>query len=184
MASVTYKREIGMRHASTPRTRGSGMPRAMDERTDPTATPFSRADVPGPHTDGTRIRRHADRAGSRARRGIPHGRADRARRLRRRRAEPRVIPFPVSLRGRHIYIHGSPGNATLGCCATGARWPWPYPNSWISSPRRAPPDTRPTTAASSLRAPGAKIDDIAEKRRILDADDRPLLSRPSRHHRL
>lgn len=68
--------------------------------------------VPQPHTDRTRIRRHADRA-------VPDSieeflRAGLVAHVAYVEAgEPRTVPFFYHYEAGHIYVHGSPGNGTL-----------------------------------------------------------------------
>src|ERR1035437_5535311 len=79
----------------------------MDETSPPNDHP-----APAPRTDRTRIRRHADRAVPARieeflRAGlIAHGSCVED-------GEPRVIPLLYHYEAGHIYVHGSPANATL-----------------------------------------------------------------------
>jgi nitroimidazol reductase NimA-like FMN-containing flavoprotein (pyridoxamine 5'-phosphate oxidase superfamily) len=140
----------------------------MDERTDPTATPPAAPDVPGPHTDRTRIRRHADRAvPERVEEFLMAGQIAHVACV--DDGEPRVIPFLYHYEAGHIYIHGSPGNATLGLLRDGRS---------VAVAVSKLVDLVASKSASGHTAnyrsvvaygTGREIDDIAEKRRILDA---------------
>ena len=92
-------------------------PRAMDDTaarhaSEPGSSEPAAPAGPGPRTDRTRIRRHADRA-------VP----ERTEEFLRTGliahvacvddGEPRLIPFLYHYETGHIYLHGSPGNATL-----------------------------------------------------------------------
>jgi len=134
---------------------------------DDTPAPLDQV-APGPRTDRTRIRRHADRA-------VP----ERVEAFLRRGliahvacvedGEPRVIPFLYHYQAGHIYVHGSPGNATLRLLRDGRS---------VSVAVTQLIDLVASKSASGHTANyesviafghGRSISDLDEKRRILDA---------------
>ena len=125
------------------------------------------AEPPAPRTDRTRIRRHADRA-------VP----DRIEEFLRagtvahvalvENGEPRLIPFLYHYETGHLYIHGSPGNATLRLLRDGR----PVAVAVTQLVELIASKTAPDHSANyrSVVAYGRahQIVDLAEKRRVLD----------------
>ncbi len=137
-------------------------------RRDPIPTAPSGPAAPAPRTDRTRIRRHPDRA-------VP-GRIEELLRSGLvahvacvEDGEPRLIPFLYHYETGHIYLHGSPGNATLRSLRDG--------RSVVVAVTRLDELVASKTAAdhsANYRSVvayghGREIADIAEKRRVLDA---------------
>jgi nitroimidazol reductase NimA-like FMN-containing flavoprotein (pyridoxamine 5'-phosphate oxidase superfamily) len=137
----------------------------MDDRIEPTAAPPA---APGPHSDRTRIRRHADRAvPERVEEFLLAGQiahvacvAD---------GEPRVIPFLYHYEAGHIYIHGSPGNATLRLIRDGRSVVVAVTRlvELVASKSASMHTANYRSVVAYGR--GRQIDDITEKRRVLDA---------------
>jgi nitroimidazol reductase NimA-like FMN-containing flavoprotein (pyridoxamine 5'-phosphate oxidase superfamily) len=128
----------------------------------------SPAASPGPRTDRTRIRRHADRA-------VPE-RVDEFLRTGliahvacTDDGEPRVIPFLYHYEAGHIYLHGSPGNATLRLLRDGRSAAVAVTKivDLIASKTAADHSANYRSVVAYGR--GRQIADLAEKRRILDA---------------
>lgn len=124
--------------------------------------------APGPRTDRTRIRRHADRA-------VPEKIEEflRASLIAHvacvEDGEPRVIPFLYHYEAGHLYIHGSPGNATLRLLREGR-------SVAVAVTRLVDLLASKTASFHSANyqsvivyGHGRQITDVAEKRRILDA---------------
>ena len=134
--------------------------------------------VPGPRTERTRIRRHADRA-------VPDriedflGAGLVAHVACVEDGEPRIIPFLYHYEAGQIYLHGSPGNATLRLLRDGR----PVAISVTMIDALIASKTEPNHSANyrsvAVYGLGRQISDIAEKRRVL----RVLLERyfPERH---
>jgi nitroimidazol reductase NimA-like FMN-containing flavoprotein (pyridoxamine 5'-phosphate oxidase superfamily) len=121
--------------------------------------------APAPRTERTRIRRHADRA-------VP-GRIEEFLRAGRvahvacvDEGEPRIIPFLYHYEAGLLFLHGSPGNATLRLI-----------DGLVAS--KTEPDHSANYRSVALYGRGRQIEDVAEKRRVL----RLLLERyfPERH---
>ena len=124
--------------------------------------------VPAPRTDRTRIRRHADRA-------VP----ERIEEFLRRGevahvalvdgGEPRLIPFLYHYETGHIYLHGSPGNATLRLLRDGRSVVVAVTSlvDLIASKTAADHSANYRSVVAYGR--GRQIADLAEKRRILEA---------------
>lgn len=123
---------------------------------------------PGPRTDRTRIRRHADRA-------VP----DRIEDFLRtgliahvacvEDGEPRVIPFLYHYETGHIYLHGSPGNATLRLLRDGRSVAVAITVLVDLIASKTAPDHSANYRSVIAYGRGRQITEIAEKRRILDA---------------
>ncbi len=124
--------------------------------------------VPAPRTDRTRIRRHADRAvperieefllrGEVAHVALVDG------------GEPRLIPFLYHYEAGHIYLHGSPGNATLRLLRDGRSVVVAVTSlvDLIASKTAAHPSATYRSVVAYGR--GRQIADVAEKRRVLEA---------------
>lgn len=133
----------------------------MDDTTARPAGPLS------PRTDRTRIRRHADRA-------VP----DRIEEFLRagtvahvalvENGEPRVIPFLYHYEAGHVYLHGSPGNATLRLLRDGRSVAVAVTQlvDLIASKTAADHSANYRSVVAYGRA--RQIVDLAEKRRVLD----------------
>jgi nitroimidazol reductase NimA-like FMN-containing flavoprotein (pyridoxamine 5'-phosphate oxidase superfamily) len=123
--------------------------------------------APGPVTDRTRIRRHADRA-------VP----DRIEEFLRtgmiahvacvEDGEPRVIPFLYHYEAGHIYLHGSPGNATLRLLRDGRSVAVAVTRIVDLIASKTAPDHSANYESVVAYGHGRQIADLAEKRRILD----------------
>ncbi|MGZ6267850.1 MAG: pyridoxamine 5'-phosphate oxidase family protein [Candidatus Limnocylindrales bacterium] len=136
------------------------------------------ARVPAPRTERTRIRRHADRA-------VP----DRIEEFLRAglvahvacvdEGEPRIIPFLYHYEAGRLFLHGSPGNATLRLLRDGR--PVAISVTLIDGlvASKTEPDHSANYRSVALYGRGRQIADVADKRRVL----RLLLERyfPERH---
>ena len=124
--------------------------------------------APAPRTDRTRIRRHSDRAvperieefllaGHTVHVACVDG------------GEPRLIPFLYHYEAGHIFVHGSPGNATLRLIVDGR--PVAVAVTRLVDLIASKSASMHTANYRSVVAygRGSQITDIAEKRRILDA---------------
>jgi nitroimidazol reductase NimA-like FMN-containing flavoprotein (pyridoxamine 5'-phosphate oxidase superfamily) len=124
--------------------------------------------APAPRTDRTRIRRHADRA-------VP----DRIEELLRaglvahvacvEDGEPRLIPFLYHYETGHIYLHGSPGNATLRLLRDGRLVVVAVTRIDDLIASKTAPDHSANYRSVVAYGRGREIADLAEKRRVLDA---------------
>lgn len=124
--------------------------------------------VPAPRTDRTRIRRHADRA-------VP----DRIEEFLRagliahvacvEDGEPRLIPFLYHYEAGHMYLHGSPGSATLKLLRDGRPVAVAVTilDELIAS--KTAPDHSANYRSAVVYGHGRQIADLGEKRRLLDA---------------
>ena len=146
---------------------GTGLhPNRDDARTGRRAARPSTA--PGPRTDRTRIRRHPDRA-------VPEkieefllagliahvACVD--------DGEPRVIPFLYHYEAGHIYIHGSPGNATIRLLRDGRSVTVAVTRLMDLIASKTAPEHSANYRSVVAYGRGRQIDDIAERRRILGA---------------
>jgi uncharacterized protein len=126
------------------------------------------ARVPGPATDRTRIRRHADRAvPERIEEFLLSGQiahvalvAD---------AAPRLIPFLYHYETGHIYIHGSPANATLGMLRDGREVSIAVTELVEIVASKTASNHTANYRSVVAYGHGRRIEDVAEKRRVLDA---------------
>ena len=143
----------------------------MDETTgrrDPVPAEPSGPAAPGPRTDRTRIRRHADRA-------VP----DRIEEFLRsglvahvacvEDGEPRLIPFLYHYETGHIYLHGSPGNSTLRLLRDGRQVVVAVTRLDDLVASKTAPDHSANYRSVVAYGRGRQIEDLVEKRRILDA---------------
>jgi uncharacterized protein len=138
----------------------------MDDTIDPAAS--SERPAPGPRTERTRIRRHADRAApGRIEEFLLAGQIAHVACV--DEGQPRLIPFLYHYEAGHIYIHGSPGNATLRLIRDGR--PVTVAVTRLVELVASKSASMHTANYRSVVAygRGREIDDIAEKRRILDA---------------
>jgi nitroimidazol reductase NimA-like FMN-containing flavoprotein (pyridoxamine 5'-phosphate oxidase superfamily) len=128
----------------------------------------SRHGAPGPRTDRTRIRRHADR-------GVP----DRIDEFLRtglvahvacvEDGEPRVIPFLYHYEVGNVYIHGSPASSTLRLLRDGRPVTIAVTRIVDLVASRTAPDHSANYRSVVAYGRGRRIVDMAEKRRILNA---------------
>ena len=121
---------------------------------------------PAPRTERTRIRRHADRA-------VP-GRIEEFLRAGLvahvacvEEGEPRIIPFLYHYAAGHLYLHGSPANATLRLLRDGR--PVAISVTLIDGlvASKTEPDHSANYRSVALYGRGRQIADVAEKRRVL-----------------
>ena len=134
--------------------------------------------VPQPHTERTRIRRHADRA-------VP----ERVEEFLRAGllahvayvvdGEPRTIPFFYHYEAGHIYIHGSAGNGTLRTIEDGRMVAVSVAvlDDLIAS--KTAPDHSANYRSVVVFGRCHRVSDLAKKRRILDATTERYF--PGRH---
>jgi hypothetical protein len=124
--------------------------------------------IPAPRTDRARIRRHADRA-------VP----DRIEEFLRtgqiahvacvEEGEPRIVPFLYHYEAGHIYLHGSPGNATLRLLRDGRSVSIAVTQLLDLVASKTAPDHSANYQSVIAYGHGRPITQAAEKRRILDA---------------
>lgn len=124
--------------------------------------------IPAPRTDRARIRRHADRA-------VPE-RIEEFLRLGHvahvalvENGEPRIIPFLYHYETGHIFLHGSPGNATLRLLRDGRPVTVAVTELVELIASKSAPDHSANYRSVVAYGRGRQISDLAEKRRILDA---------------
>jgi len=124
--------------------------------------------VPGPRTDRTRIRRHADRAvPDRIEEFLRSGRVAHVACV--EEGEPRLIPFLYHYETGHIYLHGSPGNATLRQVRDGRSVAIAVTELVELIASKTAPDHSANYRSVVAFGRGRLIEDLAEKRRLLDA---------------
>ena len=124
--------------------------------------------TPAPRTDRTRIRRHADRAvPERIEEFLLAGHTVHVACV--EGGEPRLIPFLYHYEAGHIFVHGSPGNATLRLIVDGR--PVAVAVTRLVDLIASKSASMHTANYRSVVAygRGSQITDVAEKRRILDA---------------
>jgi hypothetical protein len=148
---------------------GAGLHETRDDaRTGRRAARPSAAPVPGPRTDRTRIRRHADRAvPERIEEFLLAGLIAHVACV--DDGEPRVIPFLYHYEAGHIYIHGSPGNATLRLLSDGRSATVAVTRLLDLIASKTAPEHSANYRSVVVYGRGRQIDDLAERRRILDA---------------
>jgi nitroimidazol reductase NimA-like FMN-containing flavoprotein (pyridoxamine 5'-phosphate oxidase superfamily) len=122
---------------------------------------------PAPRTDRTRIRRHADRA-------VP----DRIEEFLRtgtvahvalvENGEPRLIPFLYHYEAGHIYLHGSPANATLRLLRDGRSVAVAVTQLVELIASKTAPNHTANYRSVIAYGRARQIVDLAEKRRVLD----------------
>jgi nitroimidazol reductase NimA-like FMN-containing flavoprotein (pyridoxamine 5'-phosphate oxidase superfamily) len=131
--------------------------------------PAAAVGVPAPRTDRARIRRHADRA-------VP----DRIEEFLRAGhvahvalvddgGEPRLTPLLYHYDAGHIYLHGSPGNATLRLLRDGRPVTIAVTELVELIASKSAPDHSANYRSVVAYGRGRQIADLGEKRRILDA---------------
>ncbi len=101
--------------------------------------------------------------------------------------EPRIIPFLYHYEAGHLYLHGSPGNATLRLLRDGR--PVAISVTLIDGlvASKTEPDHSANYRSVALYGRGRQIADVAEKRRVLASSSsatsrsatRPRTSRPA-----
>jgi nitroimidazol reductase NimA-like FMN-containing flavoprotein (pyridoxamine 5'-phosphate oxidase superfamily) len=139
----------------------------MNEQTTPSAVPEP-SPVPGPRTDRTRIRRHADRAvPDRIEEFLVAGRVAHVALV--EAGEPRLIPFLYHYETGHLYLHGSPGNATQRLIRDGRPIAVAVTELVELIASKTAPDHSANYRSVVAYGRGRRIADPAEKRRILDA---------------
>lgn len=124
------------------------------------------AHVPAPHTDRTHVRRHRERA-------VP----ERIEEFLRAGlvahvayvvgGEPRVIPFLYLYEAGHLYLHGSPGNGTLGLLRDGR--PVTVSVALIDELVASKTEANQTVNYRSaiVYGRGRRVSEIGEKRRVM-----------------
>ena len=126
------------------------------------------APIPDPATDRTRIRRHADRAvPERIEEFLLAGQVAHVALV--ADAAPRLIPFLYHYEAGHIYIHGSPANATLGMAQDGREVSVAVTRLVEIVASKTASNHTANYRSVIAYGRGRRIDDVAEKRRILDA---------------
>ncbi len=131
------------------------------------ASADGRPSAPGPRTDRARIRRHADRAvPERIEEFLRAGRVAHA--AFAQDGEPRLTPFLYHYEAGCIYLHGSPGNATLRLLRDGR--PVTVAVTELVALVASKTASNHTANYRSVIAfgHGRQIVDVSEKRRILD----------------
>ncbi|MGA3030147.1 MAG: pyridoxamine 5'-phosphate oxidase family protein [Candidatus Limnocylindrales bacterium] len=124
--------------------------------------------VPGPRTDRTRIRRHADRAvPDRIEEFLCSGMVAHVACV--EDGEPRLIPFLYHYESGHIYLHGSPGNATLRQLRDGRSVAIAVTELVDLIASKTAPDHSANYRSVVAYGRGRLIEDVSEKRRLLDA---------------
>jgi nitroimidazol reductase NimA-like FMN-containing flavoprotein (pyridoxamine 5'-phosphate oxidase superfamily) len=123
---------------------------------------------PAPRTDRARIRRHADRAvPDRIEEFLLVGQIAHVAVV--AEDEPRLIPFLYHYERGHIYVHGSPANATLGLVADGRSVTVAVTRlDELVASKSASNHTANYRSVIAFGR-GRRITDVAEKRRVLDA---------------
>jgi len=125
------------------------------------------AAAPGPRTDRTRIRRHADRAvPERIEEFLRTGLIAHVATV--ENGEPIVIPFLYQYEAGHIYVHGSPANATLRRLGDGQSVAIAVTQIVGLVASKTASDHSANYRSVAAYGRGRRIDDLAEKRRILD----------------
>jgi nitroimidazol reductase NimA-like FMN-containing flavoprotein (pyridoxamine 5'-phosphate oxidase superfamily) len=128
----------------------------------------SHAGPPAPRTDRTRIRRHPDRAvPARVEEFLRNGLVAHVACV--EDGEPRVIPFLYHYEAGHIYLHGSPGNATLRLLSDGRAVAIAVSTlvDLIASKSASGHTANYRSVVAYGR--GRSVGDLAEKRRLLEA---------------
>jgi hypothetical protein len=157
---LAFMEDEATRHATQP----AGAPDAGS--TAPTAPKPDAG--PGPRTDRTRIRRHADRAvPERIEEFLLAGLIAHVACV--EDGEPRVIPFLYQYEAGHIYIHGSPGNATLRLLRDGRSVTVAVTRLLDLIASRTAADHSANYRSVVAYGRGRQVDGIAERRRILEA---------------
>ena len=128
------------------------------------------ARVPGPATDRTRIRRHADRAvPDRIEEFLLAGQVAHVALVTDAGTAPRLIPFLYHYEAGHIYVHGSPANATLGLLRDGREVSVAVTELVEIVASKTASNHTANYRSVIAYGRGRRIEDAAEKRRVLDA---------------
>jgi len=139
----------------------------MNEQTSPSPMPEP-SPVPEPRTERTRIRRHADRAvPERIEEFLLAGHVAHVALV--ENGEPRLIPFLYHYEAGHLYIHGSPGNATQRYVRDGRPVVVAVTELVELIASKTAPDHSANYRSVVAYGRGRQITDVAEKRRVLDA---------------
>jgi len=126
------------------------------------------ARVPGPATDRTRIRRHADRAvPDRIEEFLLAGRVAHVALVEAGAA--RLIPFLYHYETGHIYIHGSPANATISMLGDGREVTVAVTDLLELVASKTASNHTANYRSVVAFGRGRPVEDVTEKRRILDA---------------
>ena len=126
------------------------------------------AGPPSPRTDRTRIRRHADRAvPDRIEEFLAAGTIAHVACV--EDDQPRLIPFLYHYEAGHIYLHGSPGNATLRLLRDGRPVAVAVTRLVELIASKTASDHSANYRSVVAYGHGRGISDLAEKRRVLDA---------------
>ena len=137
-------------------------PSDMEKKTAPTG--YS---IPEPRTDRARVRRHADRAvPERIEEFLRAGLIAHVACI--EEGEPRLVPFLYHYEAGYIYIHGSPGNATLRLLRDGRSVSVAVTQLVDLIASKTAPDHSANYRSVIAFGHGRQITDVAEKRRILD----------------
>jgi uncharacterized protein len=125
------------------------------------------ANVPGPLTERARIRRHADRAvPERIEEFLRTGQIAHVALV--QDGAPRLIPFLYHYETGHVYIHGSPANATMALLRDGRDVSVAVTRLMeLVSSKTASNHTANYRSVVAFGR-GHRIEDVAQKRRILD----------------
>jgi nitroimidazol reductase NimA-like FMN-containing flavoprotein (pyridoxamine 5'-phosphate oxidase superfamily) len=126
------------------------------------------APIPGPVTERTRIRRHADRAvPGRIEEFLRDGRVAHVALV--LNGGPRVIPFLYHYETGHIYVHGSPANATLAMLSDGREASVVVTTLVELVASKTASNHTANYRSVVAYGHGRRVEDLAEKRRVLDA---------------
>jgi nitroimidazol reductase NimA-like FMN-containing flavoprotein (pyridoxamine 5'-phosphate oxidase superfamily) len=137
-------------------------------RPDPVPPAPSGPAAPAPRSDRTRIRRHADRAEpDRIEEFLRSGLVAHVACV--EDGEPRLIPFLYHYETGHIYLHGSPGNATLRLLRDGRQVVVAVTRLDDMVASKTAPDHSANYRSVVAYGRGREIEDLAEKRHVLDA---------------
>ena len=148
-----------------PRRAGWYAPAMTDHTPAPSESPVN---APGPRTDRTRIRRHADRAvPERIEEFLLAGRVAHVALV--EDGEPRLIPFLYHYEAGHLYIHGSPGNATQRLIRDGRTVAVAVTEIDALVASKTAPDHSANYRSVIAYGRARQITDLGEKRRLLDA---------------
>jgi len=140
----------------------------MSDQPSAATRPATPPTAPAPRTERTRIRRHADRAvPERIEEFLRTGHVAHVALV--EQGEPRLIPFLYHYDAGHIYLHGSPGNATLRLLRDGRSVVVAVTSlvDLIASKTAADHSANYRSVVAYGR--GRQIADAAEKRHVLEA---------------
>jgi nitroimidazol reductase NimA-like FMN-containing flavoprotein (pyridoxamine 5'-phosphate oxidase superfamily) len=124
--------------------------------------------IPRPRTELTRIRRHADRAvPERIEEFLRDGLVAHVALV--EDGEPRITPFTYHYEAGHIYLHGSPGNATLARISDGRSVTVAVTRIIELVASKSASENTANYRSVIACGHGRRIADLGEKRRILEA---------------